>query len=61
MAKITFDYKKALGFIGEDEISFLENQINNAHEMLHGMTVAMNILDGSSYPIIMIKMSLPGF
>lgn len=38
MAKITFDYKNALGFISEDEISFLENQINNAHEMLHGMT-----------------------
>lgn len=35
MLKITFDYKKALGFIKEDEIYYLENQIKNAHDMLH--------------------------
>ncbi len=35
MAKITLDYKKALGFINENEIGYLENQIENAHKMLH--------------------------
>ncbi len=35
MAKITFDYKKAFGFISENEISYLENQIESAHRMIH--------------------------
>lgn len=38
MKKVSFDYKNALGFISENEISYLENQINNAHEMLHEKT-----------------------
>lgn len=38
MAKISFDYKKALGFVNEDEITYLENQIDNAHDMLHNMS-----------------------
>ena len=38
MARITFDYKKALGFINENEIKYLENQINNAHDMLENKT-----------------------
>lgn len=38
MERISFDYTKALSFINEHEISYLENQINNAHEMLHGKT-----------------------
>ncbi|NLB79103.1 MAG: glucose-6-phosphate isomerase, partial [Clostridiaceae bacterium] len=38
MAKITFDYKKALGFINENEINYLENQINSARDMLQGKT-----------------------
>jgi glucose-6-phosphate isomerase len=35
MAKIKFDYNMALGFINENEISYLENQIESAHRMLH--------------------------
>ncbi len=35
MARLTLDYKKALGFVNEYEINYLENQIANAHQMLH--------------------------
>ena len=35
MSKIKFDYNMALGFINENEISYLENQIESAHRMLH--------------------------
>jgi len=35
MAKITFDYKKALGFVSENEISYMGNQIESAHRMIH--------------------------
>lgn len=38
MAKITFDYKNALGFINENEVKYLENQVNIAHEMLQNKT-----------------------
>jgi glucose-6-phosphate isomerase len=38
MAKLTLDYKKALGFVNEHEINYLENQIANAHKMLHEKT-----------------------
>ncbi len=38
MAKIGFDYKNALGFVNEHEIGYIENQINNAHQMLHDKT-----------------------
>ncbi|MCX7771728.1 MAG: glucose-6-phosphate isomerase, partial [Clostridia bacterium] len=38
MAKLSLDYKKALGFVNEYEIQYLENQISNAHQMLHEKT-----------------------
>lgn len=38
MAKITFDYKNALGFINENEVRYLENQINIASDMLQNKT-----------------------
>ncbi|NLE24874.1 MAG: glucose-6-phosphate isomerase [Clostridiaceae bacterium] len=38
MAKITFDYKKALGFVNENEVKYLEKQINIANDMLQNKT-----------------------
>ena len=38
MSKLTLDYKKALDFVGEHEIAYLENQVNAAHTMLHDKT-----------------------
>ncbi|MCX7747598.1 MAG: glucose-6-phosphate isomerase [Clostridia bacterium] len=38
MQKIRFDYKKALGFINEDEITYLDGFIKTAHQMLHEKT-----------------------
>jgi len=35
MAKITFDYKKALGFINENEVNYLKDQVESAHKMIH--------------------------
>jgi glucose-6-phosphate isomerase len=35
MATIKLDYKKALGFVGEHEIQYLQKQIMDAHTMLH--------------------------
>ncbi|NLU52769.1 MAG: glucose-6-phosphate isomerase [Clostridiaceae bacterium] len=35
MAKVTFDYKNALGFLSENEISYMEGQVSLAHNMLH--------------------------
>lgn len=35
MRKLSFDYKNALGFISEHEISYLEPQVLSAHNMLH--------------------------
>lgn len=35
MAQIRLDYKKALGFIQEHEIQYLEKQVVAAHDMLH--------------------------
>ncbi|HOQ76146.1 MAG TPA: glucose-6-phosphate isomerase [Thermoclostridium sp.] len=35
MEKLRFDYKNALGFINEHEISYLEPQVISAHKMLH--------------------------
>ncbi|NLW02987.1 MAG: glucose-6-phosphate isomerase [Clostridiaceae bacterium] len=35
MKKLRFDYKNALGFISEHEISYLEPQVLSAHNMLH--------------------------
>jgi len=35
MAKITFDCKKAMGFVSENEIRYMGNQIENAHRMIH--------------------------
>ena len=35
MGKLSFDYKNALGFISEHEISYLEPQVLSAHNMVH--------------------------
>jgi len=35
MAKVSFDYKNALGFLSEHEISYMEGQVSLAHNMLH--------------------------
>lgn len=35
MPNIGLDYSKVLGFIKKEEIEYIENQILNAHEMLH--------------------------
>ncbi len=35
MATIKLDYKKAIGFVGEHEIQYLQKQIMDAHTMLH--------------------------
>lgn len=38
MANISLDYTKAFGFIKEEEIKYIENQILSAHDMLHNKT-----------------------
>jgi glucose-6-phosphate isomerase len=38
MQKISFDYSKALQFISESEVAYLENSVKSAHEMLHNKT-----------------------
>jgi len=42
MAKIQFDYSKALGFINEHEIEYMEGMVKNAHDMIHKKTGAGN-------------------
>ncbi|MBZ4662947.1 MAG: glucose-6-phosphate isomerase [Caloramator sp.] len=42
MSKITVDYSRVLGFIGEHEIKYLESQILDAHDKLHNKTGAGN-------------------
>ena len=38
MQKLRFDYSKAVGFVNEDEVKYLEGFIKSAHEMLHNKT-----------------------
>lgn len=42
MQKLSFDYSKALGFINEKEVEYLDSFISSAHEMLHNKTGAGN-------------------
>jgi glucose-6-phosphate isomerase len=35
MSNISLDYSRTLGFIKKEEIEYIENQVFNAHEMLH--------------------------
>lgn len=38
--KLTFDYSKAIGFIGQHEVDYLAEQVRIAHEQLHNKTGA---------------------
>lgn len=38
MGNIKFDYSKAFDFIRPEEVKYIENQVNNAHDMLHNKT-----------------------
>lgn len=38
MRKLKFDYSRALNFIGENEVAYLEAYVKSAHEMLHAKT-----------------------
>ncbi len=38
MDRVTFDYSKSLGFIGEKEIIALQERVNLCHNMLHDGT-----------------------
>ncbi len=42
MKNITLDYKKALEFFSEDDISNIKEEVKCAHDMLHNMTGAGN-------------------
>lgn len=42
MANISLDYSKALEFMRKEEIKYIENQILNAHDMLHNKTAQGN-------------------
>ncbi|WP_409344493.1 glucose-6-phosphate isomerase [Paenibacillus sp. MBLB4367] len=42
--KVSFDYSKALGFIGQHEVDYLTAAVHTAHDQLHGQTGA-----GSDY------------
>lgn len=42
MEKVSFSYKNALGFLSEEEISFLAPYIKTAHQQLHDKTCAGN-------------------
>lgn len=42
MQTLKFDYSKALGFIKEEEITYFENMVQVAHEMLHNKSGAGN-------------------
>ncbi|GJM77164.1 hypothetical protein HMSSN036_93800 [Paenibacillus macerans] len=38
--KVTFDYSKALQFVGQHEVDYLAEQVRTAHEQLHNGTGA---------------------
>lgn len=40
MEQITFDYKKALSFVGQHEIDYMQDAVSAAHKMLHEKTGA---------------------
>ncbi|TLS38887.1 glucose-6-phosphate isomerase [Pseudalkalibacillus caeni] len=40
--KVTFDYSKALSFIGEHEVSYMSELVKAAHNMIHNKTGAGN-------------------
>ena len=40
MEQITFDYKKALPFVGQHEIDYMQDAVSAAHKMLHEKTGA---------------------
>jgi len=44
MSKLSFDYSKALGFVGQHEVDYLKDQVALAHQQLHEQTGA-----GSDY------------
>lgn len=40
MQKLSFDYSKALKFVNEHEVQYMESYVKSAHEMLHNKTGA---------------------
>ena len=42
LGRIGFDYKKAIGFLEEQEITSMKESVKLAHDMLHNKTGAGN-------------------